>query len=242
MAGVRWRNSIFRTWARAIAAIIGMKIRVSGPPPQVPFFLVSNHLSYIDIIALASQLDCVFIAKQDVAGWPVMGALCRSIGTIFIDRNHRRDIARVNALIKQMIVQGRSIVLFAEGTSTQGSSVLPFKASLLEPAARAGYPVSYAALGYRTPPGEPPAHLAVCWWGEMTFLDHLFKLLQVSEFEATLTFGSHAIRLSDRRALASSLWQAVVEEFIPVVRLEEKCSTAIVSSMTTFKCSVREQN
>ncbi len=224
-----WRNFIFRTWAKAVAAVIGMKLKVCGTPPAAPFFLVSNHLSYVDIIVLASQLDCVFIARQDVSSWPVLGLLCRSINTIFVDRAHRQDVARVNELIAQTLAAQFGVVLFPEGTSTAGERVLPFKASLLEPAAQANYPVSYAALSYRTPADQTPAHLSVCWWAEITFLDHLYALLQLREFEATLVFGAQTIHATDRKMLASQLWHAVSAQFIPVIQnipAEEEGSTA----------------
>lgn len=218
---LRWRSFVFQIWAQTVALILGMKINVFGVPPQTPFFLVSNHLSYVDIIVFASLLDCVFIAKQDVASWPVIGFLCRKLNTIFIDRHSRRDVARVNAVIQQILAEGRSVILFAEGTSTQGASVLPFKASLLEPAAKANYPVSYAAVSYRTPANQPPAHVSVCWWGDMTFLSHLFTLFQIQRFEATVIFSSQTIRETDRRVLASRLRQAVAEQLAIVKKHAE---------------------
>jgi 1-acyl-sn-glycerol-3-phosphate acyltransferase len=222
---LRWRNFIFRTWARGIARLSRMKITLRGKPPQPPFLLVSNHLSYIDVITLAAHLDCVFIAKKDVSRWPAIGFLCRQIGTIFIDRENRRDVVRVNQLIEKYLDEGRGVVLFAEGTSTAGSTVAPFNPSLLERAARRGFPVSYAALSYRAPRGFAPAHLSVCWWGDMTFADHLFRLFQLPSFEAMLSFGAEAVQRRDRRLLADELWQAVKNEFIPVVEVEETCST-----------------
>src|SRR5688500_585758 len=90
-----WRNWIFRYWAKTVALVLCMKITVEGVPPKAPFFLVSNHLSYVDIIAFASQLDCVFVSKSEVRDWPVIGFLCRSMDIIFIDRERRADIPRV---------------------------------------------------------------------------------------------------------------------------------------------------
>lgn len=213
----RWRRIILNTWARTLALIIGMRITVKGEPPRPPFFLVSNHLSYIDIIAYAAHLDCVFVAKHDIAGWPGFGLLARGIGTIFINREKLQDIPRVIGLIDGALAEGAGIVLFPEGTSTMGDTVRRFSAALLEPAARAGYPVSYAAITYRTPPDEPPAHMAVCWWGEMTFAPHLLELLKVRRFEAEIRFGAHAIAADDRRVLAASLWESVNRMFVPVV-------------------------
>jgi 1-acyl-sn-glycerol-3-phosphate acyltransferase len=226
-ARIRWRSFIFQRWAKATAALFKIRITTLGVPPRPPFFLVANHLSYTDIIVLASQVDCCFIAKQDISTWPVIGLLCRSVGTIFIDRNNRRDIARVNAQVEQALAEGRGVVLFPEGTSSQGATVLPFKPGLLELAARANLAVSYVALSYGVRDHETPAHLSVCWWGDMTFMRHLFGLLHLSEINATLTFGRETIQGGDRKALASQLHAAVKQAFIPVVKSEEEWSAVI---------------
>ncbi|HSE37602.1 MAG TPA: lysophospholipid acyltransferase family protein [Blastocatellia bacterium] len=215
-----WRGLIFHKWAGLTTAILGLKIAVHGASPAPPFLLVSNHLSYVDVMVFASQLKCVFVARGDVAGWPVIGLLCRGVGTIFVDRGKRTDVARVNGLIEQALNDRRGVVMFPEGTSTRGDAVLPFKPSLLEQAARAGLGVSYAALSYRTRAGEPPAHLSVCWWGEMTFVKHVIGLLRLSEIHATVLFGAEPIEASDRKLLADRLWAAVLKEFVPVVASE----------------------
>jgi len=224
-----WRYFIFRNWAGVMAWLLGMKITVRGAPPRPPFFMVSNHLSYVDVIAFASQLDCVFVAKSDIANWPAFGVMCRSMNTIFIDRTNRQDIPRVNAQIEKVMSNGEGVLAFPEGTSTRGEGVLPFKPGVLEPAARAGCPVHYASISYRTPAGEPPAHLAVSWWGDAAFLPHLFGLFHVSGFEATLVFGAEAIEESDRKLLALRLHDAVQKIFVPVVAaaesVEKGCET-----------------
>ena len=213
----RWRERIFHEWAKATSAILGLKVSVRGAPPAPPFLLVSNHLSYVDVLVFASLLKCGFVARGDVAGWPVIGSLCRGAGTIFVDRERRKDVARVNGLIDQALGDGRTVVLFAEGTSSRGDTVLPFKSSLLEQAARANLAVSYAALSYRTSDGEAPAHLSVCWWGDMTFVRHLIALLHLSEIRATVAFGAEPIQANNRKVLAERLWSAVKDQFIPVV-------------------------
>jgi len=215
-----WRSFNFRTWAKLTNTLLGIRVESRGTPPRAPFFLVSNHLSYMDIVAFAAHLDCVFVAKSEVANWPVLGLLCRSMGTIFVDRNSRMDVLRVNRLIERALRRGKGVLLFPEGTSTPGAAVLPFHSALLEPAVQQGCPVSFAAVSYCTPVGQAPAHLSVCWWGEMSFLPHLYRLLQIKSVEATLVFGSHSIRADDRKVLARKLWQAVNEELIPVVENE----------------------
>jgi 1-acyl-sn-glycerol-3-phosphate acyltransferase len=226
-ARVIWRGIILRGWAKATAAFLKIRIAAYGAPPRAPFFLVSNHLSYVDIVVLASQFRCSFIAKKDISRWPVIGLLCQSIETIFINREDRRDIPRVNRQVERVLAEGRGVVLFAEGTSSEGATVLPFKPGLLESAARAGFAVSYAALSYRVPGDETPAYLSVCWWGDMTFIKHLFGLLRLREINATLIFGLDMIRDVDRKALASKLHAAVKQEFIPVVRSEREWITTI---------------
>ena len=217
----RWRSLIFHGWAKATAAILGLKVAVQGTPPAPPFLLVSNHLSYVDVLVFASLVRCVFVARGDVARWPAIGSLCRATGTIFVDREKRKDVSRVNGLISQALGDGQGVVLFAEGTSTQGETILPFKSSLLDQAARASFAVSYAALSYRTSESEPPAHLSVCWWGEMTLVTHLIGLLSLSGIHATVVFGAEPIQATDRKVLAERLWSAVKDRFIPVVESSE---------------------
>lgn len=217
----KWRGFCFHKWSEAAMAILGVKLAVRGKPPTSPFLLVSNHLSYVDVLVFGSLFDCVFVARGDLASWPVVGLICRAVNTIFIDRQNRTDVARVNELIDQAQNEGRSVVLFAEGTSTRGDAVLPFKSSLLEPAARASVPVAYVAISYRTLERETPAHLSVCWWGGMTFMKHLIGLLYLTEIRATVVFGPAPIQANNRKILAERLWTAVRKEFIPVVESSE---------------------
>ena len=97
---IRWRNFIVQKWARLVALIVNMKVHARGQPPRPPFFLVSNHLSYIDIIAYFTQVHCIFIAKAELASWPLFGFLSKTANTAFIDRNNHKDIRRVNAVIE----------------------------------------------------------------------------------------------------------------------------------------------
>ncbi|HEU0174364.1 MAG TPA: 1-acyl-sn-glycerol-3-phosphate acyltransferase [Blastocatellia bacterium] len=213
----RWQRVLLSAWGRSVAAIMGMRIVTVGESPLPPFFLVSNHLSYVDIVAYAACLGCVFISRGDIADWPGIGMLARGVGTIFINREKLQDIPRVIGEINQSLDEGLGVVLFPEGVSGAGDRVLPFHPSLLDPAAKANYPVSYATITYRTEPDETPAYLAVNWWENVTFAQHARELLKLSRFEAFITFGSHAIRSDDRKALARSLRSAVNDQFVPMV-------------------------
>ncbi|MFQ5351272.1 MAG: lysophospholipid acyltransferase family protein, partial [Thermoanaerobaculia bacterium] len=148
---------------------------------------------------------------------PIIGSLCRSVGTLFVDRRANRDLPRAIATIDRTLEAGQGVVLFPEGTSTSGEEVARFHPSLLEVAARARYPVSYASLGYATAEGGAPAHLAICWWGDMELPGHLWRLLALPGFRATVAFGDERIQEDDRKLLAARLWRAVNGLFTPVV-------------------------
>jgi 1-acyl-sn-glycerol-3-phosphate acyltransferase len=213
----RWRRIILTSWAQLASAIMGLRIKITGRPPTPPFYLVSNHLSYLDIVVYAAHLNCLFVAKSEVQKWPALGWLANSIGTIFLARNNKRDIPRVIKLINRHHAAGLGIVIFAEGTSTKGEAILPLKPALLEPAAQAGYPVSYASLRYEVAETETPAWLSVCWWGDMAFLPHLKTLLQIPEIQASVIYGERTIRAAERKQLAQELWQALDAQFVPLI-------------------------
>lgn len=219
----RARNAAFRHWARLCLRILGCRLRVEGAPPPAPFVLVANHLSYVDIPALAACTDVWFIAKMEMRSWPAVGMLCRSVGTIFIDRTLNRDVLRVNRLIEDVLQnEGCGVAFFPEGTSTQGFEVARFRTSLLDLPARGGMPVHAAALTYQTPPGEPPAHLSVCWWGDAPLFPHAQRLFELPRFDAVVRFAPEPVREKDRKRLAAALHRDVERLFEPVVAPEER--------------------
>jgi 1-acyl-sn-glycerol-3-phosphate acyltransferase len=220
-ARARWQGRVFRTWSRTLCRILGVRVRAEGAAPRPPFVLVSNHVSYLDILVLGTRLPCVFVAKAEIDDWPLFGAICRSVHTIFIDRKAKRDVPRVLAEIEAMLAAGQGVVIFPEGTSGAGDRVLPFRASLLDLAARMGYPVHWAALGYESPAGAPPTHLSITWWGEMPLLRHVRGVLRMDRIGARLVFGADPVTATDRRQLADALFAAVSGAFEPMVESAE---------------------
>jgi 1-acyl-sn-glycerol-3-phosphate acyltransferase len=210
-----WRARAQRVWARGMTRLCGLRVSVVGRPPRGGSLLVSNHVSYLDVIVLASQLDGAFVAKSEVASWPVIGWLARSGGTLFVERGRRADVQRVGGEMARRLARGEGLLLFPEGTSSAGETVLPFRSALLEPCAAGGLPVHAAAIGYATGASEPPAARCVAWWGDMPFLSHALDLLRLERIEARLAFASAPLVERDRKLLAARLRAAVQSLLTP---------------------------
>jgi 1-acyl-sn-glycerol-3-phosphate acyltransferase len=213
--GSALRRGAARAWAHGSACILGMRVRVEGVAPAAPCLLVANHLSYIDVVTIWCATGGSFIAKSEVASWPLIGALGRIAQTLFIDRDRKRDVTRLLGEIERTLARGESVILFGEGTSTRGDRVLPFKSSLFEVAARDAQPVACASLFYATQSGAPPSELAVCWWGDMTFADHAYGLMKLRGFDATLRFAAEPVSCRDRKELALRAHAAVLAAWSP---------------------------
>lgn len=210
------RRRLVRWWARGATAIAGMRVEAHGAPPSPPFYLVANHLSYMDIFLLQRETGCTFVARGDMAAWPVIGWITKSLQVIFVDRERRTDAARVNETVRDALERGEGLTVFAESRITRGRAVDPFKSALIEPAVRLGIPVHYATIHYAAPPGGPPASTLVGWWRPEPLLRHMARLLGSRGFTATIHFGGAPLRGGDRKRLAEELTAAVRGRFRPV--------------------------
>lgn len=226
---IAWASKFRKKWGVATLKILGIKTRVIGKPPKPPFFLVSNHLSYVDVWVLFSQLDCTFIAKSEVRRWPVIGFILATTGMIFVDRERRGDVKRVNDEISRHLTESQGVVLFPEGTTSIGASVLPFKTSLFQYPAIEKLPIHCVSISYATPKEAPPAYKTVCWWDDTPFFKHLFYLFVMKECSATVTFNSETIVNSNRKILAQSARQIIERSFNPVIDSETHAKATIGS-------------
>lgn len=193
---------------RHVGRIFRLEINSAGTIP-VRGLLVCNHLSYMDILVLASLAPCVFVAKREVKSWPIMGLLAQLSGTLFIDRQRRTHVGEINDDIQAALDAGALVVVFPEGTSSDGRSVLPFKSSLLEPATQQNHPLTIGRLHYAQANGKNDE--AVAYWGDAVFFTHLLNLLSQDKVRATVRFAPVADHSSDRKTLAQQLNAAVVE-------------------------------
>lgn len=220
----RWPLShrIQTRFCRTMCAIIGIEVREHGRlAGDSPRFVVANHVSWTDIIALASRYPLVFLAKREVAGWPVLGFLARLQGTVFVDRANRRAIPLVNEALAERLRRGEDVVVFAEGTSSDGVGVLKFNAShfamLRDLAANdeAAVQPTLAPAAIRYAPrsagsGEDGGPFDVGWYGDMTFLPHLWNLMKRGGAKCHILWGEAVDpRSGDRKALAAATEESV---------------------------------
>ncbi|WEZ84750.1 1-acyl-sn-glycerol-3-phosphate acyltransferase [Rhizobium sp. 32-5/1] len=194
------RRTLPRIWHRLACTLIGIRVRVHGTPDrQRPLLLVSNHATWKDILVLGSIADVVFVAKSDVKKWPIFGLLARLQATIFIDRDHKRTTgAQVNE-IGQRLAAGEIVVLFPEGTTSDGNRLLEVKTSLFGAAASAVphsptgavhvQPVAIAYTGIHGMPMGRYHRPVAAWPGDIGLAPHLIGVLREGAMDVDVIFG-----------------------------------------------------
>lgn len=199
---VRQRAICLQHGCRRILRVFVNRIEIAGTYPTAGL-LVSNHLSYLDILLLGSFTPTVFISKQEVKSWPVFGWFAQLGGTVFVERSRRGDVGEVSTRLHALLDEGQLVILFPEGTSSGGATVLPFKSSLLEPATGQQHPLFVACVGYSLADGVVADD--VCYWRDMTFLPHFVNLLRKKFIHARVGFAEIHQPAADRKALARQL-------------------------------------
>lgn len=200
--GNQWTFWCRRRWSRGLLRVLGVRVAVVGRRPAAPYLLAANHLGYLDVLVLAAELPVRFVAKSEVRRWPVWGPLAAWTGTLFLERERARDARRVATAVERTLAAGEAVSIFAEGTSSPGDAVLPYRPALFEGAVVSGAPVVPAALSYRIPDDPGAVRDKVCWWGEMEFVPHLLALAGLPAIDATLAIGEPLPADQDRKAVA----------------------------------------
>jgi 1-acyl-sn-glycerol-3-phosphate acyltransferase len=208
---------------RVLRAILRIKLRVVGEPVRGRAVLfVSNHVSWVDIVVIGSIQPVAFIAKSEVRQWPLVGVTAKMQRTVFVDRARRRQAADAIAAIVQRLKTGTSVVLFAEGTSSDGNRVLPFRSALvgaIKHAAQhgggtAGILIQPMSIGYTGQHGIPMGRQSrplVAWYGDLDFMPHIKEFIARGAVDAVVSYGEPvpASGAADRKAMTKALESAV---------------------------------
>jgi len=219
LGGAAFRRGAIRTWSRWLCAACGVRLSeqpapgarsLSTMPPGR--MLVANHVSWLDIFAINAHCPASFVAKAEIARWPLIGTLVARTGTLFIERGKRRAVHRMIEHIDRSLQAGGRVAVFPEGTTSDGRRLLPFHANLLQGAVDAGAPVLPVGLRYLGPDGAPAA--AVEYVGEITFVASMWQVIGARGVRCELhplpeigggAGSRHAIAQQARDAIAARL-------------------------------------
>jgi 1-acyl-sn-glycerol-3-phosphate acyltransferase len=204
------RDATVQAWAQGMLRVLGIPLHVSGTPPtQGPMLLVANHLSWLDILVMHAARHCRFVSKSDVKHWPLIGTLATGGGTLYIEREKRRDAMRVVHHMAESLHRGEIVAVFPEGTTGDGNGLLPFHANLIQAAISAHAPVQPVGLRFvDQATGEDS--VGPLYLGDDTLLTSLWRTLAGPPFVAHVRFGEpQQAEGRDRRQWAHDLHAAV---------------------------------
>lgn len=209
-------------WA-TISRMLGLAVRVIGAParqgtngPQRPIIYVCNHSSWLDIAAIGGQITGRFVAKDDVAAWPIISTIARLGRTVFVSRHRGRTLLERDAM-RDVLAAGDDLILFPEGTSSDGSRVLPFRSAFLAAAYADPKPlIQPVSVVYDRLAGLPVGHASrdvFAWYGDMTLAPHFWQVAQYRGKRVTLLFHTpmDPADYADRKALTQAIWQVVAD-------------------------------
>ncbi|MCU0952191.1 MAG: 1-acyl-sn-glycerol-3-phosphate acyltransferase [Burkholderiaceae bacterium] len=193
------RNRIIRRWSALLMRVCGVRVRTVNAGASLPpalaatgmrpggpgRLLLINHISWIDIFGINAAMPARFVAKAEIGAWPVMGTLVTLAGTLYIERGRRHAVHAMNVKVREKLAAGESVAVFAEGTTTDGATLLPFHSNLIAPAVEAGCEVWPVALRY-TQRGVPSQ--AAAFIGEMTLVESMWRIVSAWGLELEVAF------------------------------------------------------
>lgn len=205
-------------WHKAASRLIGIRVHQHGKmAEQRPLLVAANHCSWLDIVVIGCTAPLSFIAKSEVAGWPILGLFAKLQRTVFVDRQRRSDTGRVAKAIANRMVQGDAMILFAEGTSSNGNEVLPFRSALVgavhhamssdDDVAAYVQPLSIAYTRLQGMPMGRSWRSHVAWYGDMELAGHLWGVLKEGGLDIDLSWGEPVPieKATDRKRLTRDL-------------------------------------
>ncbi len=201
----RW----LQKYCRRLLPHLGVSWETAGTVPRTGM-IVSNHLSYLDILVYSAVVGCSFVSKAEVKDWPLFGPYARLSGTIFVWRHSASDSVRAYDELTACLRTGHPVVVFPEATTTDGQCVLPFRSIMFQAAIDAGVPLTPAMIHY-APLADGSVALDICFWGEMTALPHAMKLFSKRRIACRLQFGEPLPQGEDRKQMAKLAYQRVTE-------------------------------
>ena len=206
------RHERIRWWSAGVLRAAGLQLQVSGVKPRPgATLIVANHISWLDIVTIhAAAPHARFVSKADVLQWPLLGWLIRGAGTLFIERERKRDAVRVVHAMAEALKAGDTVAVFPEGTTGAGPELLPFHANLLQAAVATGTPVQPVVLRFSDAQGRFSS--AVEFLGETTLLQSVWRVVTARGLTAHVELlppvgTEHA----DRRALAEHLRELIAD-------------------------------
>lgn len=232
----RTRDGLIRRWSHSLLAGLGVTLQTDGAPGEAAM-LVANHVSWLDVVALSALAPAAFVAKHELRRWPVVGTVIALSGNIFIRRQRLRDILRVNACLDSRMRAGERVAVFPEGTTTDGSSVAPFRNALLQPAIEGTHALQPVAISFRDPQGRLAA--AAGYHGDISFGESLLAVAASRGMVVCVQFASPV----DTRGLCRRRAGALARERI-LAQLERphQQPEARVAPERTFTPALRESH
>jgi 1-acyl-sn-glycerol-3-phosphate acyltransferase len=203
-------------WSRRLMSILGVRVHATNAPhdPGLGTLLVANHVSWLDVFALYTVAPGIFVAKSEIAGWPLLGRLVTNAGTIYIERGRGRHARRTNERIVAALGERGRVIVFPEGTTSDGTHVRRFHAALLQPAIAAGGMVQPVLIRYTDGRGHP-SH-AADYVGDTSLAQSMWSIVSARRLVVEIEFlPPIPAAEADRRVLAHAAHDAIARALDP---------------------------
>ena len=198
--GLTWQRNFVRRWLFVLARLIGIRIQVSGMPTETTALVVANHISWMDIVIIGGTRPVSFLSKVEIAHWPIVGYLARKAGTLFINRGAGATAAA--RLISERLRTGADVVLFPEGTTSDGTAIRRFHSRLFTSAIEARVPVQPVFITYPCKSAKNAIHPKAPYTRDAPFFLHALALLAEPRIDAVVHYADAVHESGDRKQLA----------------------------------------